>query len=184
MKQVLILMLIISVAFVSCKKGKKIQVTGELIPAKKMVELLVDIHLADAIAITVQRQKIGNEPLNSLYSSVFNKHGCTRKQFENSIAYYSDHLEDYEKIYDEVIETLSKMESRYSKGLGKDEETEYEKGSNNNNHVQVTIQRRMGDSVSITHKPDSTIFRSMQQAKEQMKKIIEKNREKNKLSRH
>ena len=82
-----------------------------IIPPKKFVNVLVDIHLADGIAVE-NLGRNSNELLDSaaLYGSVFSKYGVTRAQFDSTLNYYSTHSDDFQKLYNKVTARLKKME--------------------------------------------------------------------------
>ncbi len=96
--------------FLSCNKIENSS-QKDIINREKIVKIIVDIHIADA-AISVnsvyKRKKI--EEIKSYYSSIFEKHNITKKEFETSIAYYTENTDIYEKICEEVIVVLTKME--------------------------------------------------------------------------
>ena len=83
-----------------------------LIPEKNLIPLLVDIHLADGMAISYRFISLpDNLDSTVLYSSIFEKHGVSRMQFDSTMSYYTNHPDDLNKIYEKVIERLSKLES-------------------------------------------------------------------------
>jgi hypothetical protein len=100
--------LIISLISFSCSNVKR----KYLIPEKVLVPLLVDLHLADGIGVT---HRVLDLPENldstALYNSVFDKHGVTRLQFDSTMTYYTNHPKTLDKIYEKVIENLSRLES-------------------------------------------------------------------------
>ncbi|MBN2482041.1 MAG: DUF4296 domain-containing protein [Bacteroidales bacterium] len=79
-----------------------------IIPENKFVDVLVDIHLADAIALHNIPQYSGFA-LDSanLYESVFSNHGVTRTQFDSTISYYSSRPEEFQQIYNKVTGKLT-----------------------------------------------------------------------------
>ncbi len=79
-----------------------------IIPRKALVDLLVDLHLADAIATnTMVRRQFGELDSALIYKTVFDKHGYTRADMSRSIAYYSTETKKIVPIYDEVHARLS-----------------------------------------------------------------------------
>ncbi len=77
----------------------------------KLVDVLVDIHLTDGyLSITGYRIDRDREKIEGAYGYVLDKYGITPKQFLNTMKYYSNHVSDYENIYNSVIEKLTKME--------------------------------------------------------------------------
>ncbi|MBN1157914.1 MAG: DUF4296 domain-containing protein [Bacteroidales bacterium] len=79
-----------------------------LIPQDRFVDVLVDIHLADAIALNNNPQYTGFA-LDSaeLYESVFSNHSVTRAQFDSTISYYSSRHEEFQLIYNQVSAKLN-----------------------------------------------------------------------------
>lgn len=91
----------IVIFMISCKKLPE-GVLGE----KEMVDLLVDIHKGESV-IDFQRGIYYNDSLKkTLKQSILLKHGVTQSQLDTSFVWYGNHIEDYIKIYDEVITRL------------------------------------------------------------------------------
>jgi hypothetical protein len=101
------LLLLMAILAVSCNHRRY----GEVIPPKKFVNLLVDIHLADGIAVeNMSKAKGALLDSASLYGSVFNKYGVTRTIFDSTMSYYSEHPDDFQKVYNKVTAKLKRME--------------------------------------------------------------------------
>ncbi|MGD2035984.1 MAG: DUF4296 domain-containing protein [Bacteroidales bacterium] len=96
--------LIVTVIF-SCGRQK----TDKDIPRKDLIPLLVDMHIADALAMNhaISDQFKGLDS-TMIYSSVLNKHGYTKDELTNTLEYYSSRPEKLTEIYDEVFSELSK----------------------------------------------------------------------------
>ena len=78
----------------------------------KLVDVLVDIHLADGyLTYTGGRVDRNRDKIEGVYDYVLRKHNITPKQFHNTMIYYSYHIDDYEKLYNKVIEKLTKRET-------------------------------------------------------------------------
>jgi hypothetical protein len=88
-----------------------------IIPQKKLIPLLVDIHLADGIAVVVPYSS-STLKLDSaeLYNSVFSKHHITRDMFDSTMAYYLLKPDKLKEVYTEVNTILSKMEADLESG--------------------------------------------------------------------
>jgi hypothetical protein len=101
------LVILFAILALSCGHGKY----GEIIPQKKFVNVLVDIHLADGIAVE-NMSGVKGPPLDSasLYGSVFNKYGVTRTMFDSTMSYYSKHPDDFQSVYNKVTARLKLME--------------------------------------------------------------------------
>src|SRR5512133_1420231 len=101
------LLLLMAIVAVSCGNRRY----GEIIPAKKFVNVLVDVHLADGIAVENMSRSMGQLlDSASLYGSVFKKYGVTRTMFDSTMSFYSEHPEDFQKIYNKVTAKLKRME--------------------------------------------------------------------------
>jgi len=110
MKRRLIFFLLGFFLLVSCGEGW-IEKPKGLIPPTKMVDVLYDMHLADAIF-----QNKGNdkafEKLKSedFYYSVLKKYNIADSVFEKSIIYYSNFPKDFEKIYAAVLDRANQVQ--------------------------------------------------------------------------
>jgi hypothetical protein len=99
----------------SCNTGLK----KFIIPEKKLVQVLVDIHLADGIALTVPYSKAAQSlDSASLYNAVFSKHHVTRAMFDSTMAYYAQKPDKLQVIYSKVNSILSKKDSDLEAGSG------------------------------------------------------------------
>jgi hypothetical protein len=79
-----------------------------------MVEMLVDIHLAEA---AIRAGNIQHTlPADSLYQKsqiieVYAKNRVKPDEFNRSLAYYTGHIDELNEIYTEVINQLATMEA-------------------------------------------------------------------------
>ncbi len=103
----------------SCHAGKK----KWIIPEKKLVQVLIDVHLADGIGLTVpysgQGQVVDSA---SLYDAVFRKHNINRAMFDSTLAFYTRRPDRLQTLYGKVNNHLSKMDSDLNAGEGKAED--------------------------------------------------------------
>lgn len=89
-----------------------------VISAKELTDVLVDVHIAEALTDTSYRKVPtewygGLKPVffrDMLFQSVFRKHNITEKEFYQSIGYYSRDLRKFSKIYANVNNRLVKLE--------------------------------------------------------------------------
>ena len=87
-----------------------------ILPPDKMVGLLVDMHLSEAI--NGQRFRLDQTTknfTNDLYFSVCKKHGVDPDVFAQSVLYYGKHPKQYDQIYDQVLNKLNEMEEQVKK---------------------------------------------------------------------
>ena len=77
-----------------------------------MIAVLTDVQIAEA-AITQQtiNGKFGADYTASYYKFVFQKNKITAGQYKRSLDWYAQHPEILDKVYEEVINRLSKKQS-------------------------------------------------------------------------
>jgi hypothetical protein len=81
---------------------------------KQMTDILVDIHLTEA------SMSIANDSISRLhdttqmrirFAQVFEKHNTDPDDFNTSLTYYLEHIEELDKIYVGVINRLTELEA-------------------------------------------------------------------------
>ncbi len=95
----------------SCTQHEKRFHKSELIPAKDLVPVLCDLHLADGL-LSLSEVRNDYSDMDSLgqYVSILESYGYSLKQLDNTIVYYSSDPETLNKIYEKVITQLTAME--------------------------------------------------------------------------
>ncbi|MFW5752266.1 MAG: DUF4296 domain-containing protein [bacterium] len=94
----------------SCSGEKEIN-KKYLIPREDFIHVLTDIHLADAMFISYEvKQKFKLSDSISYYGPILDEYGYTKQQLDSTLVYYSEHPGDYDKVYDEVLNKLSRLE--------------------------------------------------------------------------
>ncbi|HEY5510658.1 MAG TPA: DUF4296 domain-containing protein [Prolixibacteraceae bacterium] len=82
-----------------------------ILPANKMVPILVDIHLAEAINNQKYNISLLRDSLpEDLFLSICRKHKIETTDLGKSLFYYGKHTREYMPIYDQVLDVLSEME--------------------------------------------------------------------------
>lgn len=111
-------LLILLVAF-SCKD----RVPSRYPDKKKMVEILVDVHIAES-ALANQRpsRNMGESMSNGMYKAILDKYGLTKTDFDSALVWYTSHPHIYLKIYDDVIARISDLDAQAASELSKQEE--------------------------------------------------------------
>jgi hypothetical protein len=111
------LLLITILFFSACKGGSKDQ-KGEVIDEEKFIDILVDVHIADAILTTdFQRPNPDLYLPENFYFQVLNNHDISREDFDRSIEYYADDPAVLNKIYQKVSEKISILEGKNNGGV-------------------------------------------------------------------
>ena len=115
-----------------------------------MIQVLVDVHLADGIALTVPYSG-SSQPLDSttLYNAVFTKHNITRAAFDSTMAYYAHKPEKLQILYSKVYTLLNKKDSELETG-SKETEAENKILVWQDNKTYVLPQMRNINKVEIS----------------------------------
>lgn len=85
-----------------------------LLSEEEMTEVLVDIHLTEA-ALRVADDSLARlndtTKLRILFASVYKKHNIDPDDFNTSLDYYLQHIDELDKIYVEVINRLTELDA-------------------------------------------------------------------------
>jgi len=107
MKKAFILLLVISLF--SC--GKK-EIPDYVIPFDDMVDIIVEIHITDGLlTVGKVRRELVKTDTSNYYNEILNNYNYQRHDFDTSLYYYSKNINEYDLIYDEVLNRLSKMDA-------------------------------------------------------------------------
>ncbi|MDD2564966.1 MAG: DUF4296 domain-containing protein [Salinivirgaceae bacterium] len=94
--------------FVACSSQETLSSDDKIIPRDSMIMLMVDIHITDAILLqAVNHRKIQPNQIPSYYADLLKKHNVSKLRFDNSLQKYSDDLDDFSKMYDNIMAELS-----------------------------------------------------------------------------
>jgi len=104
--------LTMAVFFISC--GGHRNAPKDLISEDKLASILTEIHIADGL-IGEQTSLKDKKTKEKYYNSIFFKYKITRKQFDESMAYYTRNINVLNKIYFKVLENLSKLQAETEK---------------------------------------------------------------------
>jgi len=88
-----------------CQENKGVPI----IKKDKMVEILTDIHLTQAVV----EQEILPQGVKKeyYYCSIFERHGVTEELFDSAIGWYAANMDVFEKVYAEVIANLERKKA-------------------------------------------------------------------------
>ncbi|MCY1721256.1 DUF4296 domain-containing protein [Prolixibacteraceae bacterium Z1-6] len=115
MKKLQLIFLVLIFALGACKKDEVIPKPKDLIKEKQMIDMLVDIHLAEATFNKFRYDSImqNNSSVNYYYS-VLDKYQIPDSVFEKSFVYYASGPKNFEKMYRKVMNNLSQIEQEFS----------------------------------------------------------------------
>lgn len=117
----------------------------------KMVEVLHDIQLAEAIYQTKYNDFRDKEQKDALIQGILEKHGITQAELDSSLVWYADNAEIYMKVNDSVISSLKKEVDKLGKTLPR-----ALGASNINNSILPAYYYLSGDIPTLTFNLDST----------------------------
>lgn len=94
----------------------------------KMVEVMVDVHLAEAVLTRLRGKGEDVTELTEVYyQRVFEMNHITQQEFDTSFTYYQRNLDIMDDIYEDVITELNKMEREAELIQRKEAETDKKK---------------------------------------------------------
>jgi hypothetical protein len=108
MKKIPLLFLLL-IIILSCTKPE-VKIPEGVLKKEKMVPVLADIHIAQAVAVMNAASDTTRYSMNDLMNYIFKIHKITKAEYDSSIAFYTLHPEIMSQIYDSVITELSKKQ--------------------------------------------------------------------------
>ena len=84
----------------------------DLIGKEKMIEVMTDVHLLESKInlVPIVPKDSGQLIYNHYESLLFEEHKITKAQYELSFNYYLDNPNEFQKIYDAVVDSLLQKE--------------------------------------------------------------------------
>lgn len=90
--------------FTACRQNK---VPNNVIANDKMVNVLVDMHIADAVLSRVSNQDTMLMMASSKYYIIFKKYNIDSAMFSRSLKHYNYQPDELAKIYARVIDSIN-----------------------------------------------------------------------------
>jgi hypothetical protein len=96
------------------ENNAKVVQPQHLIPVDSLTEMITDLQLAEGIIVNNRTQRVNMDKnyKDSLYTLIFQHYGISADIFKENIDYYNNDPKLMEGIYDEVLASLSKMQSK------------------------------------------------------------------------
>lgn len=99
----------------SCKQ-EFVDVPKDIMPMGKMKTVLMEIHIADALAETKAQAGEDEKTLTRKYhEQIYKNHAITHAEFMTSYKFYEANPKLMNKMYDEILNDLSKREETEGK---------------------------------------------------------------------
>jgi hypothetical protein len=100
------------VLFTHCKNNNDSNTPKNLIGDAKMVDLLTEIHLVEgSVTPMLLQSDSATQYVMNNYNFLFKKYNTDQDKFKETMHYYVQHPKELDKVYEQVIENLSKMQS-------------------------------------------------------------------------
>lgn len=115
---------LLGLAFCACHPASEFEITSEtfkdlpdtVMEVDKMINILTDIHLAEAWVIEDNNDTVSkNDQLASYYQEIFSQHKIDSKQYRQSYNFYAERPYMMNYIFQRVTEKLNLMESENRK---------------------------------------------------------------------
>jgi hypothetical protein len=122
------LILFIFILFFSCSKPV-VEKPELLIQEDKMIEMLTDIHLAEA-TFNARRHRdslVMKSSSADFYYSILDKHQVPDSVFEQSFVFYASQPRKFEKMYRQAMNRLNEMDQEYSGRSDEQQELELQR---------------------------------------------------------
>ena len=92
----------------SCSTRKTQENSNTLIEKNTFIKVLQEVHISESeFHLTkYNRKETAEKLLLSEYETIFSEKNIAKEEFDNTLKYYSNHPDELEVIYDEVLEGL------------------------------------------------------------------------------
>jgi hypothetical protein len=111
------LFMVFMLLFVAGCKEKFPSIPSDIIPIAKMENILIDMHISDAVAETktMGGGKLEMNLSQQYYLQIYKNYGITKADFLKSYLFYENNPVLLNKLYDDVLSEMSKREARINK---------------------------------------------------------------------
>jgi hypothetical protein len=83
-----------------------------VLPEKKLVPILIDLHLCDAdVGRIVPNKEEGILLYLAREKSIMKRHGVRQGQVDSTIHWYSKHPKQFKEVYQKVVDSMVVLES-------------------------------------------------------------------------
>ena len=109
--------IVFGLLFLAGCKEKYPSIPADVIPMKKMQNILIDMHISDALAENKTMGAVVTERNLSqqYYLQIYKNYGVTKEEFLKSYLFYQNNPILLNQLYDNVLSEMSKRESQINK---------------------------------------------------------------------
>jgi len=114
---------ILILLFLSCNQRK--EEIPNILNREQMVNILTDIQILEA-KLNFEKKTVGEfeRTTKKHYEAIFSKYNIRKEQFEESLFYYEQNIEELDNIYSDVIIKLNKIQSEVNRDIESSEDYE------------------------------------------------------------
>ncbi|MBT32538.1 MAG: hypothetical protein CMO01_22980 [Thalassobius sp.] len=100
----------------SCSKNKSEDAPEGILPKGEMINILVDLHLAES-KVSERKESVSDKValFNAYASHIYEQHNTDSTQYKNSHDYYMQSLDDMKEIYGTVTDSLQSLRDEFEK---------------------------------------------------------------------
>ncbi|RAR50384.1 DUF4296 domain-containing protein [Flavobacterium lacus] len=135
----IVLLTVFSILFLSCKDNG-VKKPSKLIKEDKMIDIIYDISMLDAIN-SVNPGALGDNNINSR-TYIYKKYAIDSLQFAENSAYYASDLKKYKKMYEAVENRLDENKKIADSLLKMKQEEENKKASELRTRSKDTLEAK------------------------------------------
>lgn len=136
-----ILYFISTILLIGCI-SKEVQIPDDIIDADTFTDIMIDVQIAEGMTShnrTNRRNKTEEQGFDP-YISIFKKHNVEADEFQRTYDFYSHHPDLMEGIYEQVLDSLSKLEAEVKQRFTKEERTRTDSIRNANQRKSDSIR--------------------------------------------
>jgi hypothetical protein len=89
---------------------------SDVLDRSKFTDVMVDVQLIEGMKIHKLGPKRAKSPdMEAMYANIFQKHEVDKESFEKTYDYYKARPDEMELIYEQVLDSLSKLDTEVKK---------------------------------------------------------------------
>ncbi len=125
----------------ACGGSNEVEMPTDIIDAHKFTAILIDVQLTEGMnsQVNYMRHNFDKKKKLDPYQPIFEKHNVNSDEFKRTYAFYSEHPKKMELLYEQVLDSLSKLDAEIKQKYTQDERAK-------SDSIRVSNQRRV-DSI-------------------------------------
>jgi len=139
----------------SCGQEKE-PVPEDLLDRETFTSLILDIQLAEGLKSQYSRSKsFGKNYSRDIYDDIFIRHGIDEAEFQKTYSWYQGRPDLMEKIYEQVLDSLSTLEAEIKQEYANDT-----KAMRDSLKSKKSLLQKKGWKGSLNYLPDMSQYDS------------------------